>query len=643
MKFIHLLLLSFLTTYNTYAQINTAVYINKARQDIMNNESAKAIERLNTVIKMKPELYDAYFYRGIAKYSLGDYTGAINDFSETISINPFFPLAYQYRGISKDALHNYHSALNDFDMAISLDVNNPGHYSARALTKINIQNYSSAIEDLNKAIKLNPNIADFYIYRAVAKSGLNQYESALNDCNKAISINPFNTQAFVRRGLIYFQNNEYQKAIKDYNQALKINPKSAYTYYVRALAKFKSDDIEGTLADYSKVIELNPYNAMAYYNRAMLYAQKGNITKAIVDLEKVSEINPVHILTHYNRGQMRFELKQYQEAIADFSQAIEIYPDFGEAYYMRSLAEQKIGNTKAAQTDYRIAQQIMDKQNADTNATAFNQAKYRKVIELEANFNNNFIDDGKIYSVFAGIEPLPDYLINISNYKSENYNIIRNFDQLNKNLPKGISFKLSQQNTLVNLHSTAGLDSIWKNRNKDEYYFLIKGIIELCDKNFNSSIDNFNKALKLKPDFAPAYINRAYAQLKTIEFINSIDQEIQISINQNAHNTVKKNEQSYDYQAIINDYTKALQLQPDWAMIYYNRGNIKTRAKDFKGALHDYERAIKLEPDFAEAYYNKALVHIFLQQMDLACADLSKAGELGLERAYVVIKRYCSN
>ncbi|RLD68806.1 MAG: hypothetical protein DRI95_01920 [Bacteroidetes bacterium] len=88
------------------SQLNTPVYIDKARREIMNNENQKAIERLNTVIKVKPYLYDAYFFRGIAKFGMGDYTGAIEDFTETVTINPFFPKAYQYRGISKDALQN---------------------------------------------------------------------------------------------------------------------------------------------------------------------------------------------------------------------------------------------------------------------------------------------------------------------------------------------------------------------------------------------------------------------------------------------------------------------------------------------------------------------------------------------------------
>ena len=52
--------------------------------------------------------------------------------------------------------------------------------------------------------------------------------------------------------------------------------------------------------------------------------------------------------------------------------------------------------------------------------------------------------------------------------------------------------------------------------------------------------------------------------------------------------------------------------------------------------------AIKLQPNLAEAYYNRALTLLYLDEIKLACKDLSKAGELGITEAYNVIKRYCN-
>jgi len=71
-------------------------------------------------------------------------------------------------------------------------------------------------------------------------------------------------------------------------------------------------------------------------------------------------------------------------------------------------------------------------------------------------------------------------------------------------------------------------------------------------------------------------------------------------------------------------------------------GNTKVKKKDYLGAINDYSKAIELEPDFAEAYFNRGLTRIFLDDMEGGSLDLSKAGELGLTDAYNVIKRYCN-
>jgi hypothetical protein len=55
-----------------------------------------------------------------------------------------------------------------------------------------------------------------------------------------------------------------------------------------------------------------------------------------------------------------------------------------------------------------------------------------------------------------------------------------------------------------------------------------------------------------------------------------------------------------------------------------------------------YTKAIERQDDFAEAYYNRGLTYIYLEDNRQACRDLSRAGELGLKKAYRVINKYCS-
>jgi tetratricopeptide (TPR) repeat protein len=53
----------------------------------------------------------------------------------------------------------------------------------------------------------------------------------------------------------------------------------------------------------------------------------------------------------------------------------------------------------------------------------------------------------------------------------------------------------------------------------------------------------------------------------------------------------------------------------------------------------NYTKAIELEEDFSEAYFNRALTYLLLNQPDKAISDLSKAGELGVYKAYSILKK----
>ena len=76
------------------------------------------------------------------------------------------------------------------------------------------------------------------------------------------------------------------------------------------------------------------------------------------------------------------------------------------------------------------------------------------------------------------------------------------------------------------------------------------------------------------------------------------------------------------------------------AYLYYDRANVQSAVRLYSQAIDDYTKAISLDPILAEAYYNRGLIRIRCNNRIEGIADLSKAGELGLYKAYSVIKHY---
>ncbi|MCB2220319.1 MAG: tetratricopeptide repeat protein [Bacteroidetes bacterium] len=96
-----------------------------------------------------------------------------------------------------------------------------------------------------------------------------------------------------------------------------------------------------------------------------------------------------------------------------------------------------------------------------------------------------------------------------------------------------------------------------------------------------------------------------------------------------------------DMQGALQDFSRAIELNPEYTMAYNNRGIIKGSMQDFKGALDDFNKAVELEPEYAEAIYNRGNAHYYLKQFVEACSDWSLAAYLGFEQAAKVKKEYC--
>ena len=59
-----------------------------------------------------------------------------------------------------------------------------------------------------------------------------------------------------------------------------------------------------------------------------------------------------------------------------------------------------------------------------------------------------------------------------------------------------------------------------------------------------------------------------------------------------------------------------------------NRGFAYSNFDQPEAALADYDRAIEIKPDFAEAYCNRGMLHYKQERLDLAEADFKKTLEL---------------
>ncbi|GAC1460995.1 MAG: hypothetical protein NVSMB70_06840 [Chamaesiphon sp.] len=102
-----------------------------------------------------------------------------------------------------------------------------------------------------------------------------------------------------------------------------------------------------------------------------------------------------------------------------------------------------------------------------------------------------------------------------------------------------------------------------------------------------------------------------------------------------------------DVQGAIEDYTQAIQLNPNFANVYYERGLTRYKLGENQKAIEDYTQAIELNPNFADAYYERGSVRNYslgdlqgaiedyTQSINLNPKNTEAYYERGLARYYI--------
>ncbi len=97
-----------------------------------------------------------------------------------------------------------------------------------------------------------------------------------------------------------------------------------------------------------------------------------------------------------------------------------------------------------------------------------------------------------------------------------------------------------------------------------------------------------------------------------------------------------------DYYGAIADYTTAIALNENYVEAYFNRGKAKQFLQAYEDAINDCSKIISINAKSVDAYYMRGLLRIEFGDTKNGCLDLSKAGELGDQKAYDAIKERCN-
>ena len=136
--------------------------------------------------------YERFLEIGRARYTGGDYVGAIAYYTQAIALNEGAPQAYSLRGTAHLSSRHPHEAISDYTRALELSTGgsqaDAANYVGRGMSHAQVGQMLEAVVDATQAISINPNFAAAYLLRGNAHHQLEDSTGACQDWNQAANL-----------------------------------------------------------------------------------------------------------------------------------------------------------------------------------------------------------------------------------------------------------------------------------------------------------------------------------------------------------------------------------------------------------------------------------------------------------------------
>lgn len=575
-------------------------------------------------ISKNPVYTNAYTYRAITRSRLGNYDDALNDFHEAISLRPDLPGPYYSRGVTRLLNKQYKEAIEDFNMFVRHEKKVADVYINRGVCYLGLKDTLRAYEEFETAIRTNREDPNGYNRRGVLYMQQNRFKEAETDFDTAIKNDSNYLLSYFNRALVYSNTNRPLQALSDFDKVVKLDSTSSLAYFNRAIVRTQIGDYNRALEDYNRVAIYSP-NVLLYYNRAALYSRIGDIEKAIEDYSRAIDLYPDFANAYLNRSQLRMmmgdmkgaqsdhkaaneKIAEYKSRLSDSTATPSIYADtthkFDKLLSFDANAsggkfEQIADNATTTDVGTKLIPLFKFTLTQRDSAIVARNSIYH-VQRLE-DFKSKVGNENLFISCYAS-SIASDSLVAIDRALAQR--MLKEESNWVLLFERGVAQSLIKQFT----NSVNTLSSAILINPTNPFLYLNRSTTRAEMIDFISSIDNSYQRISIDSDPANRLRNSGVRQ--------------------------------YNYDDAIADINKAIKLFPDFAYSYYNRANLHAISGRLPDAYDDYTRAIELNPNFGEAYYNRGLVQIFMRDTHKGCLDLSKAGELGIEESYETLKHY---
>ena len=531
----------------------------------VNNQRDLAIEHYKRAFDTDPTSHD-YFIDQLAPYHTNQMgiDAAKSLLDRAVTMNPADPRGYFYYAQVEVDAGNPSEAIRYYEKTIELIEAEKSH--------------AAADFPVSNVLDIFLSLGDLYYQRGNGKKAATAYR-------RAIELAPERKQHFFEQGKSAYDADRFEQAIDPLNKFLLIYPEHIQTAYLLGRSHEANGDLDNALERYRHAIQLDPNYEDVLMRTAEIYRKQNDPQNALELLRKLIAIDSMNDEVHYVLGLTHLQLNHPDDALADFLEAVRLNPSHVDARYQAAILYEQKGDIDNAVNWYE-------------KTTALDASKADAFLRVGAIYLQRGEKDSviRVYEKGLAIEP---------NHPQAQYDLGAIFEERSEVEKAIVHFGLANQHddSRYDWHFRYARQLDRHARTLDDY-----------DKFAAMAVEEYNRTIALKSDYAPAYYYRGLITLHYKQIGDILYRSSQIAEDFKKVAALEpKNADAHYYLGMtyldLDQSDKAKEvfqitrgLNPKFKGVSFQLGGIAEREQKYKEAIRHYEAEAAINQDSVQAY-----------------------------------------
>jgi predicted O-linked N-acetylglucosamine transferase (SPINDLY family) len=221
-------------------------------------DHAKAIARLQRLLRSHPDHADALNLLAISLHAIGEVNDALTAIRKAISVRPDAPGFHTNAGVFAVATGDFAAGMAHYRRALELDPECADACNNLGAVLLRIGRPEQAELALRRALEIEPDSANARVNLGNVLRGLGREDEAIACYRRAIELSPDLAEAHNNLGNIRKSRKQFCEAIRSFDRALALRPRYSEARYNRGLAQAARGDVDAAKTDLEAAIALNP-------------------------------------------------------------------------------------------------------------------------------------------------------------------------------------------------------------------------------------------------------------------------------------------------------------------------------------------------------------------------------------------------